>query len=73
MILMMNRSAQNHETVREGAERTDNADDDKAGRSPLQKDFLPYEFQPGEWDVICHSGKDPKSHGKPSHTGGVCY
>ena len=28
--------------------------------------FLPQTFQPGNWDVICHTGREAQEHGKSS-------
>lgn len=63
---LMNRSNNDHELTRgsiDGSQSTD-TDDEKAEKGPLEKDFLPSGFQPKEWDVICHNGKEPKSHGE---------
>jgi hypothetical protein len=32
--------------------------------SNSDKRFIPPNFQPGSWDVICHNGKEPQEHGK---------
>ncbi|CAJ1967795.1 unnamed protein product [Cylindrotheca closterium] len=62
MILVMNRSTGEHDTVRGLFDETQPSEDEKAEKGPLEKEFLPSGFQPKEWDVICHNGKEPKSH-----------
>jgi len=65
MILVMNRSTHDHhdhhDDMHESIETQPTADE-KAEKAPTEKEFLHYGFQPGKWDVICHNGKDPKSH-----------
>jgi hypothetical protein len=39
--------------------------------SSISKRFLPPNFQPGSWDVICHNGKEPQEHGKSFETSGL--
>jgi hypothetical protein len=39
--------------------------------SSISKRFLPPNFQPGSWDVVCHNGKEPQRHGKSFETSGL--
>ncbi|KAL3938542.1 MAG: hypothetical protein SGBAC_006577 [Bacillariaceae sp.] len=62
MILVMNRSTHDHHDDMQESIETQPTADEKAEKAPIEKEFLQYGFQPGKWDVICHNGKDPKSH-----------
>jgi hypothetical protein len=39
--------------------------------SSISKRFLPPNFQPGSWDVVCHNGKEPQEHGKSFESSGL--
>ena len=42
-------------------ESTSNSQEDKKPQGRL---YLPLAFEPGNWDVICHNGREFQQHGK---------
>ena len=64
MILVMTRSSHDHHDDMQESLETQPTADEKAEKAPIEKKFLHDGFQPGRWDVICHNGKDPQSHGE---------